>query len=351
MAYNVNDVIKVAESEVGYLEKKNNSQLDDKTANAGHNNYTKYWRDLEPSFQGQPWCQAFLNWVFTKAYGEKVAKELLCTDSGWSYYTPTASGFFRNKGQYHKSNPKPGDLVYFKNSTRIHHVGLVYKVDSTKIYTIEGNTSSAAGVVDNGGGVFMKSYPIGYNRIDGYGRPNYGAESKESRYSMLFNPVFYAGVYTDIRKAFGSNKSYMEEHFLTHGMREGRMGSPVFDPKFYRDKNSDLKKAFGSNWVKYYDHFIDYGIKEGRASSFVFDIKTYRDSNSDLKKAFGSDNLKYVQHFIEYGINELRKSSPTFYGMAYKNNYPDLSSAFGKDGIQYFIHWYAHGAKEGRKCV
>lgn len=39
-------VIEIAETEVGYLEKKSNSQLDDKTANAGYNNYTKYGRDM-----------------------------------------------------------------------------------------------------------------------------------------------------------------------------------------------------------------------------------------------------------------------------------------------------------------
>ena len=38
-------LISVAEAEEGYLEKASNAQLDDKTANAGWNNYTKYARD------------------------------------------------------------------------------------------------------------------------------------------------------------------------------------------------------------------------------------------------------------------------------------------------------------------
>ena len=41
------------------------------------------------------------------------------------------------------------------------------------MYTIEGNTSSAAGMVANGGCVRDKSYSLTYNRIGGYGRPNY----------------------------------------------------------------------------------------------------------------------------------------------------------------------------------
>ena len=49
----IEKVILIAKNEIGYLEKKSNSQLDSKTANAGSNNYTKYWRDIKPSYQGQ----------------------------------------------------------------------------------------------------------------------------------------------------------------------------------------------------------------------------------------------------------------------------------------------------------
>ena len=50
-------VLGIAEEEIGYLEKKNNSKLDSKTGNAGSANYTKYWRDIKPSYQGQPGAQ------------------------------------------------------------------------------------------------------------------------------------------------------------------------------------------------------------------------------------------------------------------------------------------------------
>ena len=69
-------VILIAKNEEGYLEKKSNSQLDSKTANAGSANYTKYWRDIEPSYQGQPWCAAFVSWCFMKAFGLEKAKKI-----------------------------------------------------------------------------------------------------------------------------------------------------------------------------------------------------------------------------------------------------------------------------------
>ena len=46
-------------------------------------------------------------------------------------------------------------------------------VDVSKVYTIEGNTSSVAGVVANGGCVREKSYSLSYDRIYGYGRPDW----------------------------------------------------------------------------------------------------------------------------------------------------------------------------------
>ena len=77
-------VLSVATAEVGYLEKKSNSQLDDKTANAGSKNYTKYARDLDaiPDFyngkkNGYAWCDVFVDWCMVQAFGVEAAKQFL----------------------------------------------------------------------------------------------------------------------------------------------------------------------------------------------------------------------------------------------------------------------------------
>ena len=177
MANTKEKVLNKAYDEVGYLEKRNSSNLDSKTGNAGSNNYTKYWRDLKQSgYQGQPWCQAFVDWCFMKAFGEKKAKELLHQEDGWTFYTPDGANRFKNNGQWH-TTPKVGDIIYFRNSSRICHVGIVRDVDGSNVYTIEGNTSSGTAVVANGGGVFKKYYSLGNSRIAGYGRPNYSKSS------------------------------------------------------------------------------------------------------------------------------------------------------------------------------
>lgn len=178
-------VLSVATAEVGYLEKKSNSQLDDKTANAGSKNYTKYARDLDaiPDFyngkkNGYAWCDVFVDWCMVQAFGVEAAKKLLCQpDRSYGAGCTSSSNYYKQKGQFHTKDPKPGDQIFFKGSDGTpSHTGIVYKVDNLYVYTIEGNTSSQAGVVANGGGVFKKSYALSYNRIYGYGRPNYDVE-------------------------------------------------------------------------------------------------------------------------------------------------------------------------------
>nr|DAG61661.1 MAG TPA: hypothetical protein [Caudoviricetes sp.] len=147
----IKKVILIAKNEIGYLEKKSNSQLDSKTANSGSANYTKYWRDVKPSYQGQPWCACFVSWCFMKTFGLETAKKLL---KHWPYvYCPNMSGLFTLN-----ANPKVGDIVIFKHNGTFTHTGLVTAVVGDRFYTIEGNTSGASGIIANGGGVCAKSY-------------------------------------------------------------------------------------------------------------------------------------------------------------------------------------------------
>ena len=175
----IEKLLSIALSEVGYLEKKNGSNLYNKTANAGSANYTKYGYEmhkLQPSNMDYPaaWCDAFVDWCFVQAFGVDLARVLL---HGFDDYTVSSAQYFKNKKQWYMS-PRVGDQIFFKNGSGICHTGLVYKVDSAYVYTIEGNTSSARGVVANGGAVAKKSYSLGESRIAGYGRPNYSLAEK-----------------------------------------------------------------------------------------------------------------------------------------------------------------------------
>jgi peptidoglycan hydrolase-like protein with peptidoglycan-binding domain len=176
-------LIKVALNEVGYLEKASNKSLDSKTANAGSKNFTKYARDLDNidgfyngKKNGYAWCDVFVDWCFVTAFGVEKAKELLCQPSqslgaGCGY----SMNYYKNKGQFH-SKPEIGDQIFFKSGSSIIHTGIVCDVDSKYVYTVEGNTSGASGVVSNGGGVCKKKYKLTSSYIAGYGRPAYDKE-------------------------------------------------------------------------------------------------------------------------------------------------------------------------------
>lgn len=176
MSYSINTVLAVARGEIGYLEKLNAQKLDSKTENAGNGNFTKYWRDLGADMQGQPWCDAFVSWCFMKAYGKAAANKILCGGLN-SFYTPTSAQKYKAAGRF-SSAPAVGDQVFFKNSSRICHTGIVIGATESTVTTIEGNTSGASGVVPNGGGVKEKTYPRNYSGIAGYGHPMYTTTTK-----------------------------------------------------------------------------------------------------------------------------------------------------------------------------
>lgn len=162
-------VINIALGEVGYREKETNSNLDDKTANAGDENYTKYAKDLDNiegfyngKKNGYDWCDVFVDWCFVKALGTERAMRLLNQpERSGGAGCGVSMSYFEKIERLFKS-PDKGDQVFFTDGESIYHTGLVYSVDSERVYTVEGNT--------NGGQVAKKSYPLGASYIRGYGR-------------------------------------------------------------------------------------------------------------------------------------------------------------------------------------
>jgi peptidoglycan hydrolase-like protein with peptidoglycan-binding domain len=177
MSYIIETLLQIARSEVGYLEKKTYSQLNNKTQNSGQGNFTKYWEDTKNwgygNYQGQYWCAAFIFWCFVKAYGQDAAKKLLLHAPYISCATLGSKA--KSNGSLFDS-PKVGDVVLFHNGSRFYHTGLIYSVTGNRFYTVEGNTSDGSNVVANGGGVAEKSYAISTARTKGHRfmRPLYG---------------------------------------------------------------------------------------------------------------------------------------------------------------------------------
>ena len=150
----IDAIIATAQAEIGYMEKKSNAQLDDKTANVGNGNYTKYWRDLKPSWNGSAWCAVWVSWCMYKTFGLETAKKLLKHENDFPYvYCPTLGARFTKY-----ANPQRGDIVIFYRNGTFAHTGIVTKVEGDKFYTIEGNTNNGSTIIANGGSVCSKSY-------------------------------------------------------------------------------------------------------------------------------------------------------------------------------------------------
>lgn len=148
-----------------YLEKRTNAYLDDFQKNAGYNNYTKFARDVDswgqPGCQGQPWCAEYQFWKLAKVLGITKALQIM---GGGFYNCVSITNWAKKNGTWH-SAPKDGALVIFRDGS---HIGSVRSYSNTYIYTNEGNTSSAAGVIANGGSCRNKRYLRSDPVIDGY---------------------------------------------------------------------------------------------------------------------------------------------------------------------------------------
>ena len=160
-----------------YLEKATLAYLDDFQRNAGYNNYTKFARDVnswgQPGCQGQSWCAVYQFWKLVKIFGLKKALQIM---GGGFYNCRSVTRHAKNNGTW-KKTPKKGALVVFRNGT---HIGSIINYNGSYIYTNEGNTSSSAGVVANGGSCRNKRYRRGDPAIDGYVWINYGTSGEST---------------------------------------------------------------------------------------------------------------------------------------------------------------------------
>ena len=181
----------------GYLEKATNDKkyYDDKTANAGSNNYNRFSYIFDKTYgtgkDGYPWCACFICANMIEAYGVEKATDLMC--GGMSAGCTQIWDAFSRAGRTTRKAPRVGDLIIFGDCD---HIGAVYAVDDNNVYTIEGNTSSAPGMVSNGGCARKKQYSLDYSKIKGYCRPDYTLveDEEEEMTQEKFNEMFMAAL-------------------------------------------------------------------------------------------------------------------------------------------------------------
>ncbi|MEY8352603.1 hypothetical protein AALB39_04510 [Lachnospiraceae bacterium 54-53] len=168
----LSELITLAKTQEGYIEKASNSSLDSKTANKGSNNYQKFSSDINSAglngCQAQAWCCTFQFWLDLMIYGVDIALYL------WNMTKSTYVGYncfatynaFANKGKV-GSSPKLGAIVIFNFSHAGRVIDIYKKNGNVYISCIEGNTSSNLND-RNGGQVKIKERLANDSTIKGY---------------------------------------------------------------------------------------------------------------------------------------------------------------------------------------
>ena len=81
----------------------------------------------------------------------------------------------------------------------------------------------------------------------------------------IFDANLYAKAYPDVAAAYGNDREALWNHYVTHGIKEGRTQiNSGFNVFAYISAYPDLRNAFGDDLVAYYVHYANYGMNENR---------------------------------------------------------------------------------------
>lgn len=194
----IKDVLEVAQNEIGYKE--------------SGNNWTKYARDLDKvkyfntSKQNVAWCSTFLNWCILKAC---IPSDRSDSSKKWDalYFTyepskdncacgvPYWKSYFKSHGALY-SSPKVGDIAFIGSG----HVGIVEKVNGSKITTIEGNHGDKVARVSRT-----------TSECSGFGRPRYDGYSPSPEPTPTPVPKGYDGKFPTLPVP-GTNRYYYQRY-------------------------------------------------------------------------------------------------------------------------------------------
>lgn len=189
------DVVAFAKSQIGYMEKETNSNLESFKENAGGKNYNMYASLIDktyPNFyngkkNGFDWCDIFVDACFLLCYGyENTLKLLFQPENSCGAGCTYSCKYYKDNNAF-SYYPKIGSQVFFSNDNgkTCYHTGIVCDVTDTHVTTIEGNS---------GNEVTEHIYPLSYNKIYGYGNPCYDVDTKKEWWKDAFNEAVTLGI-------------------------------------------------------------------------------------------------------------------------------------------------------------
>ena len=317
MAYTVSKLLEIARAELGYKEKETNSQLDDKTANAGDGNWTKYARDLhsagyyQAAKNGYAWCDVFVDWCFWKLGGSKEKGEWLeCQTGLYGAGCEWSSDCYRRAGRFDK-NPQPGDQIFFGKTDAEEHTGIVEKIENGKVHTIEGNASNMCK---------RCTYSLTSSKIVGYGHPRFDAEPEVEEKDEPVTGTPSTGSVEDEKTIWNFLMVHIDNEYGVAGL----MGNLYAESAL---RSNNLQQSYETK-LGYNDTTYTAAVDNGSYDNFVKDAAGYGlaqwtywsrkqamlEFHQSKKKSIGD-----LQTQLEFLIKELSGS--------YKGVWSDLKNA------------------------
>jgi hypothetical protein len=179
---------------------------------------------------------------------------------------------------------------------------------------------------------------------------------KTETLAKAFDANFYANKYADVKAAFGTDSGALFNHFMTCGMKEGRMINANFDPKAYCDAYPDIKALCKGDYTPAYDHYLTYGMKEGR------NLTTYEEINkkkaADAAAAAAAEDAKLraasyqlnIGHGLVVTLNGYQYRSCTIvvmkddhgYGAYIDDKLYATSGSFDRDDVYHYSTVYVN---------
>lgn len=183
----------------------------------------------------------------------------------------------------------------------------------------------------------------------------------------LFDAGWYLETYPDV----GASKLQPLDHFIAHGLAEGRSPHPLFSVDWCRGEAGDENKLirylsgrgardlgsphplFDQRWylaanpdveadgIPPLYHYLRFGADEGRDPNPFFDTRWYLSEHADVAAA----GMNPLAHYVQYGARELRDPAPFMNARWYANSQADDRSAKANPLLHFLTVGYAAGAE------
>jgi len=264
-------------------------------------------------------------------YGSTYGFTIDCGSDGEGYWAGSSSTMLKNHLL------KGGVAIGHVPNHFISIVG--YDANTNKFHIYDSSATAARGTQYNNGDVWVTQSALATGRLclDWFCLLTSTREQETWIERASFDVMVYRDRNQDLA---GMTDSELKQHWLNHGIKEGRASSPILDLGFYLNNNPDLKEAFGTDYEALYNHFIIKGYKEYRKSSALFDGTYYCEENPDVASSFGDE---YLKHYVNHGMAEGRRASLTFDPDYYWYIRPDVAETWPEDYVMCAKHYAGHG--------